>query len=207
VEASAGVFTRKDSGYVYQQDGDVAASTSTSFALLGVSLAPRWRLSRPFSAGAYAAWAWANLGAIGTASSDGSHEDMELTLWHLEAEGRWHPLGTFVVDPWVGVDLGLAGLRDTVEKYGVGGQFAGRASATRLSPVGGLALGVDVHLLSVLAVGLETRVSLQSFGHMPSVRPPEEVVYAQFYGTHVAWSLGLTGTFLAGPRSEPEPAD
>jgi hypothetical protein len=203
VEASAGVFTRIDFGNICRQESDVVSCGRAAF--MGLSLAPRWRLSRPFSVGAYGAWGWAN--AADNVGSDGSHEDFGIALWRLEAEGRWHPLGIHAVDPWVGVDGGVTGLRDSVSKYVAGGQFARSASVTQLGPVAGLGLGLDFHLLSVLAIGLETRVSLQSFGHSPPLLLPEEQIYGQDYGTVVAWSVGLTGTLLAGPRPEPEPAD
>jgi hypothetical protein len=205
VEVGVGVFTRKDSADVCQRHSDV--TDCTSFALQGVSLAPRWRLSRPFSVGLLAAWGWGVSGLAGSTGSDGSHEDPTLALWRLEAEGRWHPLGSYAVDPWVGLDLGLTGLRDSVSKYVAGGQYAGSASATQLGPVGGLAIGLDFHLLSVVAIGLEMRGSVQSFGHSPPVLLPAEQLYANDYGTHVAWSAGLNGTILVGPRSEPELAD
>jgi hypothetical protein len=204
VEASVGVFWRNDFGYVCQQHFDVIGCTSVAFQ--GVSLAPRWRLSRPFSVGLFAAWGWGTSGLIAEAG-DGSHEDPALALWRLEAEGRWHPLGTYAVDPWVGLDFGLTGLRDSVKKYGPGGQYAQSASATQLGPVGGLGIGLDVHPVSVLAVGIEMRGSVQSFGHAPPVLLPEEQLYAQDYGTHVAWSIGLSGTILAGPRPQPQPPD
>ena len=72
--------------------------------------------------------------------------------------------------------------------------------------MGGIALGLDFHPLSVLAIGFDTRLSLQSFGHSPPLLLAEEYLYAHDYGTHVAWSLGLVATLLAGPRPEPEPS-
>jgi hypothetical protein len=46
-------------------------------------------------------------------------------------------------DPWLGIDMGFAALRDSAEIFGPGGGRVGPVSTTQFAPAGGAAVGVD----------------------------------------------------------------
>jgi hypothetical protein len=119
-------------------------------------------------------------------------------MWRLEAEARWHPFGNNNVDPWLGVDAGLAWFTDSVDAYAAGDRYTGSASATQLGPAGGAALGVDFRATSFLALGLELRAVTQWMGHQPPMLDAAQGLQAHEFGAFTAVSFALNGTILAG---------
>jgi hypothetical protein len=198
VEVGVGGFGEMDFGQICQRRSDVIGCTNgTAFA--GVSLAPRWRVSSLFSLGAVGAVGWVPGGVSGEASSDGSHKDFRPKQWRLEAEARWHPFRVDGVDPWLGLDAGLAAIIDSLDAYAPGGGTSGSVSATQLGLAGGAGLGIDFPATSFLALGVELRVAMKSLGHQPPMLDAVSDIQAHEFGTLTALSLAVSGTFLASP--------
>lgn len=196
IEIGVGTFAEVAGSTVCRLQSDVyGCASGPEFA--GIILAPRWRASDLFSIGALGVLG-GKLSTEGSRSSDGSHQDFGLRMWRLEAEARWHPFGNSNVDPWLGVDAGLAWFTDSVDTYAAGDHYTGSVSATQLGPAGGAALGVDFRTTSFLALGLELRAVTQWMGHQPPTLDPAQGLQAREFGTLTAVSFALNGTLLAG---------
>jgi hypothetical protein len=73
------------------------------------------------------------------------------------------------------------------------------ASATQLGLAGGAALGIDFPATSFLALGVDLRVAMKSFGHQPPMLDAVADIQAHEFGTLTALSFALSGTFIASP--------
>lgn len=126
---------------------------------------------------------------MGSRSSDGSSSDFDQRLWTLSAEARVHPFQLGIVEPWLGVQTGVASVRDTITYHGVPGRD--RVAADQYAPAGSLGLGLDISFVPQLALELETRVMVAAFGaHPPALEVGSEM--ATSYGTLVAVGVGAS---------------
>jgi hypothetical protein len=185
-------------GNVCQREGDLDGCTPGTGSA-GVSFAPRWRALPELSVGVVGSLPLPPMSREGTQGSDGSHTDIGLQPYRLLAEGRYHPFGALDTDPWIGAAFGVSALRDFADVYGPNGVHVADHSAMQAAPSGELGVGVDFVVASFLALSLELRGAVASYGHSKEILVAEQDRTVHDVGTLTAVSLGFEGVFLASP--------
>ena len=195
LEVGAGGFVEMGFGQVCQGESDVVTCWP-GIGVVGLSLAPRWRLSPLFAVGILGAMGW-NMGGIGTMSSDGDHSESGLRKTRVAGELRYHPYGAGPSDLWLGLDIGVSLLTDWIDDFAADGGRVAHASVTRIGPRGGVGLGIDLRTTSFLALSFELRGGTESVGGSEPLLLGDR--HAPKYGPMTTLSLGVGGTFLAAP--------
>lgn len=159
---------------------DVTGCTTGS-GFLGVQLAPRWRLSPHWSAGAFGAVAW-----------DGGNDSDSRTWWLAAAEGRFHPFGQGAVDPWLGADAGVVVVTDGLSA----GELGPAQTYTQAAPAFGIGLGTDFLLGRAVTIGGELRSYAFTFGAGGASLNAASFARAPSYSTQSSIWLAVTVTVL-----------
>lgn len=154
-------------GDVQHRDADVV--TMEGFALLAVELAPRYALSPSFQLGMRGIFA-SDMGARGTASSDGPGTELSRNHWALGAELRWLPLERRGL--WLGAQAGAGAMSDEESR---GSQSL--SSQTEWAPGGGAAVGWDFIVVDRLTAGIAARYDVYLWSNRDGLLPDGEYVY------------------------------
>jgi hypothetical protein len=149
--------------------------------LAGVHVAPAFHLTRHWAVGLRGAATFAGTGGRG---------DGLLTIWQVEAEGRYHFVNSARMDTWVGADAGIAVLAEHVENDELGPP----ATLTSTRAIFGFGAGLAFPIASVFRLGPEVRGVFLPSGKTPNDTVPRGTALASQAGLAVA----ITGTMLFG---------
>lgn len=147
---------------VCDQDGDVVACSTLRF-YGGGDLSGHYYLLDWLALGARVAGS-KDLDASRDVSSLGETEEHSQWLWRFSAEARLH---LPVVPLWVSGELGGAVVLESYRELGATGDEVGSGSASQEALLLGLGTGLDFRLGESLALGLDARVQLMTFGDDP----------------------------------------
>jgi hypothetical protein len=154
-------------GDVEHRDADLV--TIEGFALVGLELAPRYALTRTLQIGIRGVLA-RELGARGTASSDGPGTESSRTHWAFGPELRWLPLDGRGL--WLGIQVGAGALQETESR---GGDVL--ATQTQWAPGGGAAVGWDFSVEGSFTVGVAARYDVYLWSDPGGLPRDGEYVY------------------------------
>ncbi|MEO8184098.1 MAG: hypothetical protein ABI895_35205 [Deltaproteobacteria bacterium] len=160
-------------GEVQEQRGSDLVNAS-GYVLFGLNASARYRVARPVALGVRGSWAM-DLGDRGYASSSAAKGSYDRSLGQLTVEGRYQPgdrRGWYAA-----IRAGVAIIVDSEGSY----------AAIQGGPLGTVALGYDVSIVSALSLGLELQGNLAGF--------PENGV------GYTAGEDGRSSTFVYGTSS------
>jgi hypothetical protein len=130
-------------------------------------------------------------------SSDGRGKAAHI-LTRLSTQARFHPWILRTLEPWVGVEVGLALAEDFAMWDKTDKEAAHRAVAgVRPALAGGLEIGAQLRLGTLLALGVRGGLLYMGFGSTAekveeSPAAPKYFVYPTDYGQRVWFSTALT---------------